>query len=152
MWQEVDLDQRSWVIPSLRMKAGREHRVPLTDRALEILRAVKSEGGAGGVIFPSRVPGRPRSGMELARAIKNAKGGPVTAHGFRSAFRDWAGDTTHFAREVAEAALAHTIGNATEAAYRRATALEKRRQLMTAWEAHIKAAPVANVIRFVATA
>jgi len=152
MWQEIDLDQRLWVIPSSRMKAGREHRVPLTDRALQILEVMKSEVGAGGVIFPSRIPGRPRSGMELARAIKNAKGGPVTAHGFRSSFRDWAGDTTHFARELAEAALAHTIGNATEAAYRRASAIEKRRQLMAAWEAYISETRISNVIQFAAPA
>jgi len=90
--------------------------------------------------------------MELARAIKNAKGGPVTAHGFRSAFRDWAGDTTHFAREVAEEALAHTVGNATEAAYRRASGIEKRRQLMAAWEAYISETRISNVIQFAAPA
>jgi integrase len=146
-WEEIDRDQRLWIIPVERMKAGREHRVPLSDRALEILKIMQGDSGAAGLVFPSRKPGRPRSGMELARAIQRAEGGPVTAHGFRSAFRDWAGDATHFAREIAEAALAHSVGNSTELAYRRTTALEKRRELMRTWEFYLSATePSAKVI------
>jgi integrase len=150
-WEEIDLVQRLWIIPAGRMKAAREHRVPLTSRALEILEIMKRESGTAGLVFPSRKPGRPRSGMELARAIQRAEGGPVTAHGSaRSSFRDWAGDASHFPREVAEAALAHSVGNATELAYRRSTALEKRRAMMDAWESYLLQRPQdgSNVLQF----
>ena len=145
-WGEIDRAQRLWIIPASRMKAGREHQVPLGDRALAILDEMR--GASDLYLFPGTKMGRPRSGMELARAIKKAEGGAVTAHGLRSTFRDWAGDASHFPREVAEAALAHTVGNATELAYRRADAIEKRRAMMAAWESYLRETQSDNVIRF----
>jgi integrase len=144
-WAELDLDQRVWIVPAARMKAGREHRVPLSNRAMEILEGMR--GQSDFYLFPGTKRGRPRSGMELARAIKKAGGGPVTAHGFRSSFRDWAGDATHYPREIAEAALAHSVGNATEAAYRRGSALEKRREMMQAWSDFLCQPVGAKVVR-----
>ncbi len=116
------------------MKAGKEHRVPLSDRAAAILeglhRARTSE-----FVFPGLKPGRPLNSMALEAVRRRAKI-DATTHGFRSSFRDWAGDRTPFARDVVEAALAHAIENKTEAAYRRSDALEKRRALMAAWAAY----------------
>jgi integrase len=131
---EFDIDGKLWTVPLERMKAGREHKVPLTDRCLEILEAVKKERRDGDkFVFPGRRVGEPMSVMALAMALRRAGGSDYTVHGFRSSFRDWCGDETSFDRDVAEAALAHQIRDATEAAYRRATALEKRRGLMRAW-------------------
>jgi integrase len=120
-WNEVDLNNRTWTVPAARTKAHREHRVPLSDRAAEILSKLPR---AGARVFPV-----PRTAMiDLLQTLR-----PITVHGFRSTFRDWAGDRTAFARDVVEAALAHAVGNRTEAAYRRSDALEKRHQLMAAW-------------------
>jgi integrase len=131
--EEIDLDAKVWTIPASRMKAGREHRVPLCGRAVSILREMlKLRSGA--FVFPGAKPNKPLSQMALAMALRRLHPG-VTVHGFRSAFRDWAGERTHFPREVAEAALAHVVGDATERAYRRGDALEKRRKLMDAWAA-----------------
>ena len=118
------------------MKAKREHRVPLSDRAVEILATVQvlSEGKTDATIFPA-ADGGPLS-INAFRALllrMDLKGSEVTPHGFRSSFRDWAGEASSFPREVAEAALAHVVGDATERAYRRGDALEKRRKLMDAW-------------------
>lgn len=113
------------------MKAEREHRVPLSPRALEILDAVEPLR-RGSLVFPSFRADKPMSDMALSALLKrmNVR---ATTHGFRSSFRDWAGETTNYPREVAEAALAHAVGDATEQAYRRGDALEKRRALMNAW-------------------
>jgi integrase len=120
-WGEFDLTNRTWTVPAERTKRLREHRVPLSDRAAEILEVLPRTG--------ERVFAASRTGMlELLQTMR-----PVTVHGFRSTFRDWAGDRTAFARDVVETALAHATGDKTEAAYRRSDALEKRRQLMTAW-------------------
>lgn len=118
------------------MKAGREHRVPLCARAVELLeRAAKASttGSDQGWIFPGQQAGRPISNMAFTMLLRRMGRTEITTHGFRSAFRDWAGETTDTPREIAEAALAHTVGNETERAYRRGDSFEKRRQLMERW-------------------
>jgi integrase len=125
---EIDVDAKVWTVPKERMKSGREHRVPLSARALDLLGEAK-RARTGEFVFPGRGADRPLSGMAMKKVLLD----DVTVHGFRSAFRDWAGNETHFPREVAEAALAHVIGDAAERAYRRGDALEKRRALMEAW-------------------
>jgi integrase len=130
-WVEIDLDGKVWTIPAARTKAAREHRVPLSERAIAILKEMET-GRTGEFIFPSQRPGRPLSGMAFEMLLRRI-GSPYTAHGFRSSFRDWAGNETHFAREVAEHALAHVIGDKAEQAYRRGDALSRRRELMDAW-------------------
>lgn len=133
-WEEIDRSARVWTVPAERMKAGQEHRVPLTERALEILAEV-GKVRQGEFIFPGQRGDKPLSEMALELVMRRMKAKPYTVHGFRSAFRDWAGEATGFPREVAEAALAHTTGDKVERAYRRGDALEKRRQLMLAWAA-----------------
>jgi integrase len=135
VWDEVDLDAAVWVIPAMRMKAGREHRVPLVPRAVEILEQMQRLR-VSEYIFPGQSPGRPLSLMAFEMLMRRLKAEAYTVHGFRSSFRDWAGDLTDFPREIAEAALAHSVGDATERAYRRGDALAKRRMLMEAWAAH----------------
>lgn len=130
-WSEIDLKAKVWTVPASRMKAGREHRVPLSERALEIL-ADMAPLRRGALVFPSLKADKPMSDMALS-ALYKRMGVKATTHGFRSSFRDWAGETTTFPREVAEMALAHAVGDETERAYRRADALEKRRPLMDAW-------------------
>jgi integrase len=130
-WGEVNLDTGVWIVPANRMKAGSEHRVPLASRAIAILKEQR-RGSRKGLVFSGR-GGVQVSDSALRYLLKTLGQGDVTVHGFRSAFRDWAGESTGFAREVAEAALAHRVGNAVERAYRRGDALEKRHQLMNAW-------------------
>ncbi|WP_149576395.1 tyrosine-type recombinase/integrase [Xanthobacter oligotrophicus] len=147
-WAEIDLDAKVWTVPAARMKAGKVHRVPLTVAALDVLtRAMdlqpKPEGAA--FLFPGGKPGKPLSVMALDMQMRRLKS-EVTVHGFRSSFRDWAGEETSFPREVAEAALAHTVGDATERAYRRADALEKRRKLMEAWASFVGGGDGAKVV------
>ena len=131
-WEEIDLANRIWTVPATRMKAGREHRVPLADRALAIL-AELLEVRTSEYVFPGLKRGRPLSNMAM-EAVLRRMDVEATVHGFRSAFRDSAGERTHFPREIAEAALAHFVGNAVERAYRRGDALDKRRELMDGWE------------------
>jgi integrase len=133
-WAEIDFGSKVWTVPAARMKGGREHRVPLSCAALPILKNL-GEFKTGDSIFPGQRLDRPLSNMALEMVFRRMKVDGVTIHGFRSAFRDWAGDETHFPREVAEVALAHIAGDATELAYRRSDALEKRRELMEAWAA-----------------
>jgi len=136
-WSELDLKGAVWTVPAERMKAKREHRVPLTARMLEILEAVdEKKRKASQLVFPGAKEGKPMSDMTLGKLVARMGYDGVTVHGFRSTFRDWVGEATEFQREVAEAALAHTVGDATERAYRRGDALEKRRKLMEAWEAY----------------
>jgi integrase len=130
-WDEINFDAKLWTVPAGRTKAAREHRVPLSDRTVAVLREMEA-GRTGEYVFPGQRPRRPLSNMAFEMLLRRINS-PYTAHGFRSSFRDWAGDKTTFPREVAEAALAHSIGNETEAAYRRSDALEKRRKLMDAW-------------------
>lgn len=134
-WSEIDLKAKVWTVPAERMKAGREHRVPLAQRALDILgtaAALNTGARPDGYLFPGLGNEKPLSNMSLAMLLRRM-GVTATAHGFRSAFRDWVGEATNFPREVAEAALAHRLGDSTEQAYRRGDALEKRRRLMDAW-------------------
>ncbi len=134
-WDEVDLAARLWTVPAGRMKASEEHVVPLSESAVSVLQAVYEKGvSADDVAFPGP-SGRALSDMTLSAILKRM-GRDVTVHGMRSAFRDWAGDTTEFPREVVEMALAHAVGSATERAYRRGRAIEKRRELMDAWAAY----------------
>ena len=136
-WSEIDLDAKVWTVPAGRMKASREHRVPLPDRAVEILSALAAMK-IGDYVFPGAKRDKPLSVMALTMVMRRMGLGAFTVHGFRSAFRDWAGERTDYARELAEAALAHVVGDATERAYRRGDALEKRRELMEAWSAFCK--------------
>jgi integrase len=136
-WSEIDPAGGIWTVPAERMKAGKLHRVPLSARAMEILEemfCLRADGKSDGVVFPSRGE-KGLSNMSLTMVLRRLKLEPEpTVHGFRSSFRDWAGEGTHYPREVAEAALAHTVGDKVEQAYRRADALEKRRSLMGEWE------------------
>ena len=134
-WNEIDFTARVWTIPAARTKAGRPHRVPLSDAALAVLESMRPFEGPGGVIFPSR-RGRELSPPTLLAAWR-ASGAAGTLHGLRSSFRDWAGDMGH-PRDVAEAALAHVVGG-TEGAYLRSDLLERRRVLMSAWADYISA-------------
>lgn len=131
-WSEFDLDAKLWVIPAARMKMGKEHRVPLSDPAINMLRKLH-EQRHGCYVFPGQKRDKALSVMALTMQLRRLDMGHFTAHGFRSSFRDWCGDETSFPRDIAEMALAHKIGDATEQAYRRADALEKRRRLMEAW-------------------
>jgi len=144
-WDEINLDSALWTVPAARMKAGREHRVPLTHRALAILKTVEKVR-ASAFIFPGQRPGKPLSVMALAMVLRRLQCEDVTVHGFRSAFRDWAGNETAFPRELAEAALAHTVGDMTERAYRRGDALEKRRLLMAGWAGFLETITAGNVV------
>ncbi len=130
-WSEIDLAEKIWTVPADRIKAGKLHLVPLSDRAVEILKALPQEAGSDFVFIGSR-SGKPLSNMAMLELLRGLRPG-YTVHGFRSTFRDWAGDRTNYAREVIEAALAHGIEDETEAAYRRSTAVEKRTRLMAAW-------------------
>jgi integrase len=135
-WAEVDLKAAVWTVPAERMKAKQEHRVPLSIRAVEILAQARELAGMSDFIFPGRLPARPMSNMAFLMTLRRM-GDRVTAHGFRSAFRDWASERTNFPLEVCERALAHTIRNKVEAAYRRGDLLEKRRELMEPWAAFV---------------
>ena len=130
-WPEVDLKNKTWIVPAARMKAHRERRVPLAPAAIAALRAAKGLGGD--YIFPGRTSGTPLSNMALLMLIGRMNRGEITAHGFRSTFRDWAAEHTNFPSEVVEMALAHAVESTTEAAYRRSDLVEKRRDLMGAW-------------------
>ena len=131
-WCEIDLDKGLWTIPAARIKAGREHRVPLSASALAI---VERKRGArrGEFVFPGVKPDKSLSNMALLALLERMGKTGLTTHGFRSTFRDWASEQTNFPRDVAEMALAHAIGDKVEAAYRRGDLFEKRRQLMAAW-------------------
>ncbi|PNG27657.1 tyrosine-type recombinase/integrase [Methylocella silvestris] len=131
-WSEVDLDVAIWTVPADRMKAGREHRVPLSDAALEIL-AKAQKARRGNFVFPGQQFGEPLSNMALSMLLRRLKIENATVHGFRSSFRDWAFEETETPREIAEAALAHIVGSEVERAYRRGDALKKRRVLMEKW-------------------
>jgi integrase len=141
-WTEFDLAARLWTIPADRMKAGKPHSVPLSERAMTILNEMEALGSDH--VFPGR--NGALSNMVFLMALRRM-GIEATPHGFRSSFRDWAGDSTHFPRDIVEHALAHAIESKTEAAYRRGDALEKRRSLMGAWDAYCGSSPISdNVI------
>ncbi len=128
-WEEIDFKKRAWTIPAHRMKAGREHRVPLSDQAIRILRLAQKLGKTH--VFPG-LRGGAMSSMAMLMLLRRMQPG-ITVHGFRSSFRDWAAECTGYSHEVCEMALAHTIGNKAEAAYRRGDLFEKRRRLMDDW-------------------
>lgn len=134
-WDEIDLKERVWTVPADRMKAGREHRVPLTPAAVVIIEAMKKER-SNEFIFPGLKKDKPLSNMALLKMLKDMGRNDLTVHGFRSTFRDWAAECSDMPREVAEAALAHTLDNKVEAAYRRTDFFEKRIALMEAWSRH----------------
>jgi integrase len=131
-WEEINENRAEWVIPGTRMKAGREHRVPLSPRCLEILKRARELACGSDYLFPGMSPGKPLSNMAFTMILRGMEI-EATTHGFRSCFSDWAAETTNFPREVCEMALAHTIKNKAEAAYRRGDLLVKRRELMDAW-------------------
>ena len=132
-WSEFDFGKGIWTIPAKRMKAGREHRVPLTSGALKIVEAF-SVSRTGAYVFPGNRLDRPLSSMAMEMVLRRMGIEDATVHGFRSSFRDWAGNETEFPRELAEQSLAHVIGDKAEQAYRRGDALERRRSLMEQWE------------------
>jgi integrase len=136
-WDEINWHDKLWTIAGDRMKAGKEHRVPLCARALEIIAELKpaadAAGGGKQFVFTGGKPGRPLSNMAFLMLLRRMNRGDLTAHGFRSTFRDWAAERTSFPSEVAEMALAHVVGSKVEAAYRRGDLFEKRRRLMEAW-------------------
>ena len=131
-WDEIDLDKSPWIIPAERIKAGKEHRVPLSPPALAIItqlaRIKESE-----FVFPGGKKGKALSTNALLALLKRMKRDDLTGHGFRSTFRDWAAESANYPRDVAEMALAHTIGDKVEAAYRRGDLMEKRKRMMDEW-------------------
>lgn len=131
-WGEIDVERRLWIVPAHRMKAQREHRVPLSDRALVILSEMEA-ARQGEFVFLGNRARKPLSNMALSMVLRRMGIKDATAHGFRSAFRDWSAERTSFPHELSEMALAHAIKSKTEKAYRRGDLLDKRRQLMTAW-------------------
>lgn len=141
-WAEMDLEAGVWTIPAERMKAGVAHRVPLSPPALALLTALRPITGDGALVFPSSKREKPLSDMTLAAVLKRLAV-PVTVHGFRSTFRDWSEDATSYAHEVKEAALAHTVKNRVEAAYRRTDLFDRRRAMMDEWAAFVTGAPAA---------
>jgi integrase len=144
-WAEIDIDNRIWTLPPERTKSGRGHRVPLSDACLDILRALPRINDH---VFPGgSATGRMASVAILDVVGKKLKRRDITPHGFRSTFRDWAGDIAHAPREVAEACLAHSSGDSTERAYARSDLLERRRSLMSAWAAFALGEPVGNVLQ-----
>ena len=131
-WSEIDMKNGVWTIPGDRMKAGLEHRVPLSDQTLAVLRSMEAQK-VNDIVFSGQKRGRALSNMALLMMLRRMGRADITAHGFRSTFRDWAAECTTVAPEVAEAALAHVVGNKVEAAYRRTDLFEKRRLLMQQW-------------------
>jgi integrase len=130
-WPEMDLKKQLWVVPAQRMKSHREHRVPLSPAAIAVLKRMPHFDG--GYVFSAHNPENPLCNMALLMTLGRMNRSDITAHGFRSTFRDWAAECTNFPTETVEMALAHVIENKTEAAYRRGDLFEKRRQLMDAW-------------------
>lgn len=145
-WNEIDVEKEVWTIPAARMKSGREHRVPLSSRAMEILSA-QMELNSTGPIFSGPNRSTPLSSMSMGMLLKRMRRSNITVHGFRSTFRDWASETTTFSHEACEMALAHTIANRAEAAYRRGDLLDKRRRLMETWAVYCSRADTSSVVR-----
>jgi integrase len=147
-WDEVDLERGVWTVPPHRMKGGREHKVPLSARALEILREMRElqDFRIGCHVFPGQQANRPMSSVAMEKVLRRMKIENATVHGFRSAFRDWAAETTSYPNHVVEMALAHAIGDAVEAAYRRGVLFQKRGSLMTAWAGYCGGQHANNVV------
>ena len=132
---EIDLAKKLWTIPAERMKGKVEHVVPLTKSVITVLKTAQMLRSSD-YVFPGARAGKPLSNMSMNMLMRRMGVQNATVHGFRSSFRDWCGDNTNYPREVAEAALAHKVGNKVEQAYRRRSALEKRRELMREWSAY----------------
>jgi integrase len=148
-WSEIDFDESVWTVPADRMKTGREHRVPLSKPALAILRKRHELRGKSKFVFPGSRDAKPISNMAMLQTLRRMGREDLTVHGFRSTFRDWAAEQTAFPSEVAEAALAHVVGDKVEAAYRRGDLFQKRRKLMISWATFCGRAPAsAQVIQF----
>ena len=130
-WQEIDLTKRTWIVPAGRMKGRREHRVPLSNAACAVLKRL--HGLHDELVFPGTTRNRPLSNMALLVLLRRMNRSDLTVHGFRSTFRDWAAEHTDYPPEVAEMALAHSVSDKVEAAYRRGDLFEKRNHLMSAW-------------------
>lgn len=146
-WHEVNMAEKVWIIPGNRMKAGKEHRVPLAPRAIEILKEMaKFSASADDFVFPGRKAGAPLSNMTFLMILRRMGRGDLTGHGFRSTFRDWCAEQTAFPAEVAEMALAHAVGDKVEAAYRRGDLFEKRRRLSDAWAAFCARPPKSGTV------
>ncbi len=143
LWSEFNLDDKVWILPPDRMKAGKEHRIPLSERALEILEALPREGE---YVFPGGRAKAPLSNMAMLNALRRLDDRKLTVHGFRSTFRDWCAEQTAYAHEVAEMALAHTVGDKVEAAYRRGDLFEKRRRLMADWAKYCQTSTLGEVV------
>ena len=144
-WREFDLAASMWTIPGNRMKSGREHRVPLSGRALAIVNALKTNDvGAEAYVFPGARAGQPLSNMAMLELLRGMKPG-LTVHGFRSSFRDWVAEETPYSGDLAERALAHTIPNATESAYNRSDLFKRRCAMMDDWAVFCVAIPTDNV-------
>lgn len=147
VWGEFDLDAGVWTVPAGRMKSGKEHRVPLAGRAGAILAAQRiARAKAKDYVFSVTAPDKEPSNMMMMALLRRMGHGDFTVHGFRSSFRDWVGEATNFPRELAEAALAHAVGDKVERSYRRQDALERRRKLMEAWDGFCAKPPIAGVV------
>jgi integrase len=142
-WSEIDLDKGLWTVPAERMKAKRKHRVPLSPSAVDILKAAATLPKRAGYVFPGTETDH-LSNMAFLMLLRRM-GYDCTAHGFRSAFRDWAAERTNFPHQICEWALAHGINDKTEAAYYRTDQMEKRRKLMSTWDAYVSGG--ANVVQ-----
>ncbi|MEC9067639.1 MAG: site-specific integrase [Pseudomonadota bacterium] len=135
-WSEIDLEKGIWTIPAERMKARRDHRVPLSKAAIALLKALPRDTAGEFVFMSPQVKGKPLSNMAMLKTLKLMERDDLTVHGFRSTFRDWAAETTSYPDAVVEMALAHTVSNAVEAAYRRGDLFEKRTRLMDDWASY----------------
>jgi integrase len=140
VWTEIDFENATWTIPAARMKAQREQRIPLSGRCIAILKEARKLSGDNSFVFPGRAADKPLSNMAFLMMLRRMKL-DITAHGFRSSFRDWASEQTNFPQAVCEAALAHAVKNKVEAAYNRTDLFEKRRELMTTWAKFCAKAP-----------
>jgi len=140
-WPEIDFAKEIWIVPAGRIKAERDHRVPLSKPALAILKSRHEATGGQGFIFPGPKPKRHLSNMAMLTLLGRMRRDDITVHGFRSTFRDWVEEETSFAGSVAEAALAHVVGDETEAAYRRGDLFLKRTKLMHAWASYCESKP-----------
>jgi integrase len=151
-WAEIDMDTAVWTVPPERMKAKREHRIPLSEPAVALLREMaklRTVAKPEAAVFPGVEPGKPLSSMAMLMTLRRMERDDLTAHGFRSTFRDWAAETTAYPKEVAEMALAHTVSDKVEAAYRRGDLFEKRRRLMADWGGFCSRPSAANGTRVI---
>ena len=142
-WNEFDLEERLWTVPANRMKADREHRVPLSDAALDIIKNMAASR-CGDFVFPGAIPGRPRSQVALRTVLRELGRTGLTVHGFRSSFADWATERTNYPGDAIELALAHRVGDAVVAAYRRSDAFDRRRRLMEDWATYCATPSIAS--------